>query len=62
MTYLHLNSWAGKSKTLCTILKENKNSYVVRLDQDCIKGKVGTTLKRVPKYAISLALMTLEAV
>jgi hypothetical protein len=51
-TYLHLESWGGRSKTLVEILDEYSKRYKVRLLENCLKGSKGKIVL-VPKYAIS---------
>lgn len=52
MIYLHLNSWAGQTKSQVRIIKETPKRYRVELLEDCMKGKKGAVIL-VPKYAIS---------
>ena len=51
MFLLCLDSWAGRTETEITILKETPKRYKVRLEADCLKGKKGAVLY-VPKYAV----------
>jgi len=50
--YLHLNSWAGHTKTPVEIIKVTKKKATVRLLKDCIKAKRGSVMK-VPRYALT---------
>jgi hypothetical protein len=49
---LHLNSWAGRTRHPCKIIRETSKRYRIKLLENCPKGKAGTILL-VPKYAIS---------
>ncbi len=52
MTYLHLDSWAGRTKTPVKIIKTLIKRYKIEFLADCLKGKKGQ-IKSVPKYAVS---------
>jgi hypothetical protein len=52
MYYLHLESWAGRTKKPVEILKETPTRYKVKLLADCMKGKKDSILY-VPKNAIT---------
>ena len=49
--YLHLNSWAGHTKHLVTIIRETPKRYEIELRENCIKGRIGKIIT-VPKYAV----------
>lgn len=49
---LHLDTYAGRTKTPVEIIKETPKRYQVRLLADCAKGRSGDILYA-PKYAVT---------
>jgi hypothetical protein len=62
-TFVCTNSWVGRIETPCTILKETRKRFLVRVEADCLL--TGRRLLKgrevyVPKYAVRGATPTRE--